>query len=516
MKLFDLLARFVRTKAYAARTRVGGTQNSRRLTVPTATATRAQGQPAPSTKDPVDAGPHLQDPSFPKLEVVKDPELMRQVFQRHLQPLDGKTYQVLDCRIHYIHYRRAARCVVQYTLCLAEPETGREWSQWVSGVLYANGRTQRIWEKLQRTESEQRESEERGVSDSSPAFAPFSYLPDLDMLVQVFPYDHRFPALRLLMSGPPPDLEPLLLARFGTGDWRAEAWNVEPVRYRVDMRAALRLTLRARDTVTGRVERRRFYAKIYRKEEEGERTYRVLRALCNKIGEGDAGFTVAKPVAYLSELRTLLQEEVTGTSLEDILCREEDEAIQAMRKAARALASLHLGDDVVALGHRSLQDEVSALEGVGKLLQQACPQLGLEIEEAVGAVVAGLEEVPSAPIHGDLKPAHIIVDGDSVALIDLDKFAMADPVVDVANLLFLLPSGSSQHHLPNGRVAQAFVEEYFARVPEAWRARLPLHYASALLKKAAYGFHRRQASGGPERVEAMVERAKDSLAGKIW
>src|ERR671916_414142 len=509
MKLFDVLARFVRTKAYAARTRVGGRQESRRLTVPS--AARAQGQLAPSTKDPVDAEPPLADPSFLKLEVVKDPELMREVFQRYLQPLDGKTYQLLDCRIHYVHYRRAARCVVQYTLRLVEPETGREWSQWVSGALYADGRTRRIWEKLQGTESEQ-----RGVSDSSPAFAPFSYVPDLDMLVQVFPYDHRFPALRLLMSGPLPELEPLLLDRFGTGNWRAEAWNVEPVRYRVDMRAALRLTVRARDTATGLVHQRRFYAKIYRKEEEGERTYRVLRALCNNVSGRDAGFTVAKPVAYLSGLRTLLQEEVTGTSLEDILCREEDEAIRAMRKAARALASFHLGDDVVAPWHRSLQDEVSAMDGVEKLLQQACPHLGPEIEEAVGAVVAGLEEVPPAPTHGDLKPAHLIVDGDSVALIDLDKFAMADPVADVANLLFLLPSGSSHPHPTHGGVAQAFVEEYFARVPEAWRARLPLHYAAALLKKAAYGFHRRQASGGPERVEAMVERARDSLAGRIW
>jgi hypothetical protein len=143
MKLFDVLARFVRTKAYVVRTRVEGTQDSRRLTVPP--AARAQGQLTPITKDTVDAEPPLADPSFPKLEVLKDPELMRGVFQRHLQPLDGKTYNVLDCRIHYIHYRRAARCVVQYTLHLAEPETGREWSQWVSGALFADGRTRRIW-----------------------------------------------------------------------------------------------------------------------------------------------------------------------------------------------------------------------------------------------------------------------------------------------------------------------------------------------------------------------------------
>ena len=122
---------------------------------------------------------------------------------------------------------------------------------------------------------------------------------------KVFPYDHRFPALRLLISGPPPELEPLLLARFGAGAWRAEAWNVEPVWYRPDMRAALRLTARARDAAPGRAEERRFYAKIYRREEEGEKTHQVLRALYNKANAGQAGFTVARSIAYLSGLRNL-------------------------------------------------------------------------------------------------------------------------------------------------------------------------------------------------------------------
>src|SRR3712207_8706186 len=52
---------------------------------------------------------------------------MREVFQRHLQPLGGKTYQVRECWISYIHYRQATRCVVQYVLRFAEPETGRKW-----------------------------------------------------------------------------------------------------------------------------------------------------------------------------------------------------------------------------------------------------------------------------------------------------------------------------------------------------------------------------------------------------
>jgi hypothetical protein len=506
VKIFDVLARFSRTRASAVRARVEEAWNSRQLSVPL--AARPQGRPAGDAEDPASTEPSPTDLNFAKIEVAKDHELMREVFQGHLQPLDGKVYQVRECQIDYIHYRRATRCVVQYALRLAEPETGRERSQWVSGTMYAGGRTRRIWEKLRRTE------QGREVPNSSPTFAPFSYIPDLDMLVQVFPYDHRFPALPLLIAGPPPELEPLLLAQFGSGEWQAEAWDVEAVRYRPDMRAALRVTAWAREDATGRVEQRRFYAKLYRRKEEGEKTHQVLRALWEKASAGDAGFTVAKPIAYLADLRTLLQEEVPGTSLEEILLREEDEAIPAVRKAAKALASLHLDDDVVASRRHSLRDEIAALERVEKLLQRACPHLRPEIEEAVGTVVAGLEEVPSAPIHGDLKPAHIIVDGDTVALIDLDKFAMADPVLDVANLLFLLPSTSSHSRLPGGGIEQAFVEEYFAHVPEAWRTRLRLHYAGALLKKAAFGFHRRQAPGGPDRVEGMVKKAKGYLAGR--
>jgi len=443
---------------------------------------------------------------------------MRDVLQRHLQPLDGKTYEVRECQIPYSHHRKALRCVVHYDLRLAEAGTGREWSQLVTGVMYTGDKTRRIWEELWRSEPGQ------GTAGSSPIFEPFSYIPDLDMLVQVFPYDHRLPALPLLMAGPPPDLEPLLLARFGPGEWRAEAWDVEPVRYRATQRAALRLAARARETATGRVEERRFYAKVYLGGEKGanlggEQTYQVLRELWDKASAGGAGFTVGRPIAYLSGLQTLLQEEAPGTSLRAILLREEEEeAIPAVRKVARALAALHL-NDVVVPQRRRLRDEVARLERASKLLRSACPHLEPRIEEIVGTVVAGLEEVPLAPTHGDLKPPHILLDGDSVALIDLDKFAMADPVLDVVDLLVSLDRVSRRSSLPHDHypqaVVQAFVEEYFAHVPEAWRVRLPLHYAGNVLKKATLAL-RHQSPGWSGKVEAFLDEARGSLAGKVW
>ena len=187
----------------------------------------------------------LADPSFPQLQVAGDPESMRGVFQRHLRPLNNKAYQVRDCRLSRIRYRRGERCVLQYTLRLAEADTGSERIQWVTGVMYADDKTRRKWEKL-------RVSYPKENSEIISTFEPFSFIPDLGMLVQVFPYDRRLPTLPLLIAGPLPELESPLLARFGSGNWRTEVWNVEPVRYRAGLGAALRLTVQGQDDATGR------------------------------------------------------------------------------------------------------------------------------------------------------------------------------------------------------------------------------------------------------------------------
>ena len=55
-------------------------------------------------------------------------------------------------------------------------------------MMYAKDRTRRKWEKLQA-------SYRREVPDDSSAFEPFTFIPDLGMLVEVFPYDRRLPTL---------------------------------------------------------------------------------------------------------------------------------------------------------------------------------------------------------------------------------------------------------------------------------------------------------------------------------
>jgi hypothetical protein len=452
----------------------------------------------------------LADPSFPQLQVAGDPESMRVVFQKHLRPLNNKAYHVRDCRLSRIRYRRGDRCVLQYTLHLAEADTGSEQIQWVTGVMYADDKTRRKWEKL-------RVSYPKDVSEIISTFEPFSFIPELGMLVQVFPYDRRLPTLPLLIAEPLPELKLPLLARFGPGNWRTEVWNVEPVRYRAGLGAALRLTVQGHDDATGRRSERRFYAKVYRDEGQGQQTHQVLRELWKQARANGEGFTVARPLAYLSGLRTLLQEEAPGTSLEEILLGDGD-TTAALHRVAQALAAFNQGDAPATTRQYLLADQVADLERARRLLGWACPHLKLEVESIIEGVFAGLQEVPLRPTHRDLKPDHIFVDGERTIFIDLDSLAKADPVLDPAHLLARLAAMPALFPIPPEQprtAAWEFAEEYFAHVPSTWQDRLPFHYAGRLLE-VAHGFFRRQAPDWPDKIATLLEEARASLAGRVW
>ena len=454
-------------------------------------------------------GSFLGDPAFPQLGIATDPGLMKETFRTYLRPVGGKVYDIEDCRLIRLRYRQDSRCFLLYTLRLVEPDTGREQDVQVTGLVYAEkNRAEQVWRKLQATDPRQK------IPDAWQTFEPVSFVPELDMLVQVFPYDHRLPTLPHLAAGPPPELEPLLLTRFGPGDWRIEVWNTEPVRY-LDRGVVLRYTARARNAATGTRREKSFYAKVYRYK-KAEQTYQALRALWSQTGARE-GFTVVRPLAYLSDLRAIILEEAPGTPLEEILLGDGD-TTEAVRRVARALAAFNQGDAPATTRRYLFADHAAYLERAGRVLRRGCPHLRLEVEAIIEGVLAGLQEVPLRPTHRHLSPDHIFVDGDRTTFIDLDMFAKADPVLDPARLLTRLAMPAPQFPIPRQRaraVAGEFAQEYFAHVPAAWHDRLPFHYAGTLLKTAD-GFFRRQVPDWPGRIAGLLEEARDSLAGKVW
>src|SRR5438093_10060782 len=250
------------------------------------------------------------DPDFPQLKIASDPALMIEVFRRHLKPISGKVYHIQDCIPVRFRWRQSrSRCVLQYALRLVETGHGHPCDPWVTGVIYAEpSRREKAWTELKAADHLRR------IPEALLTFEPLSFIPELQMLVQVFPFDRRLPTLPLVLSGPSPELQRQLLACFGPGHWQSEEQSVEPMRYRTELGGVVRYTLRARDVITSRTLTKRFYVKVYQGP-HGERTFSLLQQLCSNPGAAQKDFTVVTPVAYCSERRCLVLEEAPGRSL---------------------------------------------------------------------------------------------------------------------------------------------------------------------------------------------------------
>lgn len=440
-----------------------------------------------------------RDPDFPVLEVASDPRRMLEIFRRHLKPVAGRALEIQDCAPFRFRCRQStSRCVLQYTLRVAEPHSGRRWEQWVTGLVYArDGEAEGLWRQLVAGDPH------REIPESWRTFEPVGFIPDLGMVVEVFPYDRKLPHLASVMGGACRSLEPRLLDRLGPGRWQVEDRAVEPTRYRTELGAALRYTVRAGEAASARAGTARCYLKVYR-DDHGAETFDLLRALSGGNGNGRAYATVA-PLAYLADLRTLALEEASGIPLQQVLLSGDDPA-PAMRAVARAVAAFNQDALPVSRVH-SLAEQLDDVERAATLVEWACPALAGDVRGLAATVVADLEDVPAAPIHRDLKTDHVFLAGARVMFIDLDSVVRGDPVRDPAHLFAHVVGRVGLDGMPLERAraaAAAFVEEYFANVPRAWRARFPRHCAGALLE-VARGIFKRQEPRWREKVAAAVE-----------
>lgn len=435
---------------------------------------------------------------------IHDADAMKATLQRHLIDALETATRVQECRITNTRRRDGSSGTVQYDVRLEDPTTGQSWNQIVTGITYGGGRTRRVWDSIRRSAVLDADSR------APAAIPPFAYVPELDVLLQVFPHDHRLPGLARLIAGPPSVLAPALLEAFGAGSWEVSGWQAETVQYRVDMRVILRLTVAATDASAGRSAERQFYAKIYRDADEGRQAHRVQNDLHERASAVASHLVVTKPIVYVDELRTLVTGALPGTSLSKIIARGKG-STEVVKIAARAVAEFHRLDVEAPL--RPYAEEMARLREAQQRIASARPDLADEVRDMVRTVSSGLENAPSSLIHGDLKPDHMLIDGDRVALIDFDLAAAADPVVDIAHLLAFLRqprdrSRSRGDASPD--VGQVFVDEYFSHVPDSWRARLPLHHAMTSIHRAV-SLCRRPSANQQHRVEDVLREGQAFL-----
>ncbi len=437
--------------------------------------------------------------------LLQDNAAMRDTLARELQSSTGTSLRLHGLTIDYFR-QSPTRIAAQYTLDLESGDGVRD-AQIITVAHFTDGRMERQWNRIQ-----------ADAPDASVPVGPFRlpgarYSNELQSIVQVFPFDARLPGLRQIVAGTP-EMRRLVAP---TDTQRIVSWQADVVRYRPDMRAMVRVDV----TFAGDSQNdgQRVYAKAYREPEEGQRAYDLLTALAANAATAD-GFRAPRPLAYDPDLRTLLIAEVTGDRLLDIIRQNGDgRAPGAVRRAARAVAAMHSATIAPALLPATSPDRDAQFAEVSSRLLSVFPEQANAVRALANQIEATFQPAPLRPTHYDLKQGHILVDSEVVTILDFDKMAMGDPLIDVANVVATLGAereGSARRAARRENLADIFVEEYFSRVPADWAALFPVHLARATLLEAATtgrGNRGRKGAAQPQdRIISAIRRAEELLA----
>jgi streptomycin 6-kinase len=430
---------------------------------------------------------------------------MRKTLARELRSSSGTSLLVHGLTIDYFR-QSPTRIAAQYTLDL-ESDTGMRNAQIITVAHFTDGRMERQWKRMQG------DAPDAGVPVGQFQLPGARYSDELQSIVQVFPFDARVPGLRQIVAGTP-EMRRLVSP---TDDHRIVSWQADVVRYRPDMRAMARIDV---TLVAGeRSDRLRVYAKAYREAEEGQRAYDLLSALAAQAGTAGR-FHTPRPLAYDPDLRTLLIAEVTGDRLLDIIRQNNDgRAPDAVRRAARAVAAMHDATIPPALLPETSPDRDGQFADVSGRLLNVFPEQANAVRALTDQIEARFQPAPLRPTHYDLKQGHILVTPEVVTILDFDKMAMGDPLIDVANVVATLGAereGSARRAARRENMADIFVDEYFSNVPADWKALFPAHLARATLIEAATtgrGNRGRKGSAQPQdRLISAIRRAEELLA----
>ena len=193
------------------------------------------------------------------------------------------------------------------------------------------------------------------------------------------------------------------------------------VRHKPGRRAIARLT----------TDRGTLYAKMFASS-RGPKVHAISQTICDARAFGpDVALPV--PVAYLPELRTLVQKRVAGEPIEDALTGG-DTALA--RRIAEALHRFHISGADLGRRH-DLAKELAPLPGRVAEVIDTVPELESLAHMCLQRVRAGADMVTTwrlKPVHRDCYHDQFLVDGGRLAVLDLDDAAMSEPAVDIANV----------------------------------------------------------------------------------
>jgi Ser/Thr protein kinase RdoA (MazF antagonist) len=234
-------------------------------------------------------------------------------------------------------------------------------------------------------------------------------------------------------------------------------------------------------------------------------------------------------VAYLPEWRLLLQESVPGRDFRLVFAELTPDAItpeqfaRVRRHLAGIVAALRSLQRAPLGGGPVLSFEKLFAEQERNLayLRGAEPRLAGEIAAVRDELLRVERDTRKAGLvfsHGDFAHGNVLIDGETVGIIDFDKSGAAEPAYDIAYFLTHLWSFGLRHPKRMGTVARLWKDmrdEYLSLAPEVSSERLAVYetldFAAYVLRNSRKQSHQASwlawAGGQIEAARARLEIA---------
>lgn len=433
----------------------------------------------------------------------------------------------------------SGRWAGSYQLTVEQPQSGQRQTVALRGTLTAPGRA-------------------RPAGDDGAASAAFGapdwrcYLPQLGLDMQTEPPETALAAMPQLTD--PEQARALLEESIRAGspayrDLRLRACTPHVISYKPGSRCTIRYHLEYPDELADRGWPMTVIAKTYRGK-KGQNAYDGMLALWrSSLSQGDI-VTIAEPLAYVPELKLLVQGPIHGAeSLEDLLKsalragapEALEEARRAIRMTAAGLAVLHQsgarhGETI------TWEDRLPDIHEIVERLVVPMPELA----NAATPLIARLEALaarcpadPLVPTHGTFDPEQVLIDGEPIGFIDpeqvqidierigfidFDDFCLAEPAMDVGLFLAaiidlalkagdedLLTSREARlARLDQARqIGEVFLSEYEALAPIS-RQRVALWEATDFLIDALHAWTKVKLAG-PDNDMLILEHHLRSM-----
>lgn len=443
----------------------------------------------------------LSDPALPRLQdlfpvagvtsVVA--EMAREAFGTLTQPENGK--------VSYVRYHPTRSCDVLWSFPgpLRRPLL-------VSGRLLSHG-----GDAITSRPSFQRSAEiVRAASEGKGC--PYRYLPDWQLLLQIFPLDMKLPGLAF--AGSPAWLRETFCELLGSD--KVHVVESMPVQYKPWRRCVLRCVVDDQDR------RLQYFAKVF-SDDRGAAMVERLRAIRAQLHGPGVPLDVVVPVAYVDEAQMLMLAASEDSEELSPLVRKavHDSEARTMLLAQLARVAEWLVafqriviDGVPRVGpHDVLKEHERDLQGI----LRTAPSLGQSIQMYLSALEAAAVWLPpeeTVLCHGAFRHNQFLRCGNTLVVLDLDAVSVSGCSADAAEFLaYLDATALRRSHLRPvvsdcQRVFTAALLQH-RRMDQRW---LAWHRAASHLKWAQRTFLSLDPRW-PELTAGLLQLAERTLAG---